>query len=227
MRRGFPPQTARASVGKVRQRHILAAMSSDPFNFGAPPHQPPPGGPPGGQGDPTGQGNPFAGSVSNNPLSAPSAGYPPSAPSPQSQPPAAHPFGGPFPDATQQLGAVQEFGQSRSPGAVFGAPSAEGDVVVATPPVALLFLAAGLAIAAGVVALFFAHPVVVGICWLVAGPLAIGLLALFVGKDTQARSSGLYAARDWVKPMHYVAISVCLLCILVPAVRLADWMGRL
>lgn len=99
--------------------------------------------------------------------------------------------------------------------------------MAAKPPTWLLFLAAGLALVAGIIALVLANPIVAIVCWLVAGPVAIGLLALFVVRDTFARSSGLYAAPDWVKPMHYVAIGVCLVCILAPALRIADWVGHL
>lgn len=111
---------------------------------------------------------------------------------------------------------------------MFGGTTAlRGDLVAAKPPAWLLFLAAGLALAAGIVALIVGNPIVAIVCWLVAGPVAIGLLALFVVKDTFARSSGLYAAPDWVKPLHYAAIGVSLLCILAPALRLADWVGHL
>lgn len=186
------PNSVRAACG----HHILTVMSSDPFNFGSPAHEPPPppGAPPGGQ-----QGNPFAGSVPNNPLSAPGASRPSSAVSAGSGT-QAPPFGGPAPAAT---------------------------LVAAQPPTWLLFLAGGLAIVAAVVAIVVDLPVVAIICWVAAGPVAIGLLALFVKRDTFARSSGLYAARDWVKPLHYVAVGVCLLCILAPALRLADWVGHL
>ncbi|WP_432558922.1 hypothetical protein [Granulicoccus sp. GXG6511] len=110
----------------------------------------------------------------------------------------------------------------------FGTPTAaHGAFTAAKPPTWLLFLAGGLAVAAGLVAVFFGSPVVAIICWLVAGPVAIGLLALFVMKDTFARSSDLYAAPGWVKPLHTVAIIVCLICILAPALRIADWVGHL
>lgn len=187
-------------------------MSADPFNFG-PPNQFPasqPSAPPGPGGAPSGPaGNPFSGSVPNNPLSAPSASPPPSGPP-------ATPFGAPQPT---QPGQNNVFGPATT------APPA--GLTAAKPPTWLLFVAAGLALAAGIVALLLDSPVIAIVCWFVAGPIAIGLLALFVVKDTFARSSGLYAAPGWVKPLHYVAIGLCLVCILAPALRIADWVGHL
>lgn len=147
-------------------------------------------------------------------------------PPPGGQPPGgqSNPFGGSVPD--NPLSAPTQ-GQSPRQTMFPGTAASGGELVVAKPPTWLLFAAAGLALLAGVVALVQANPVVAIVCWLLAGPVAIGLLALFVVKDTFARSSGLYAAPDWVKPMHYVAICVCLLCILAPALRLAYWVGRL
>lgn len=196
-------------------------MSADPFNFGTP-SQPPPG--PGGQPPPGGPpgGNPFGGPVQGNPLTAPSANP---APTPSSYGPAPQPQGpgAPFGQAAQP----GQPGQQTQPGSVFGSTAAPVNLTAAKPPTWLLFLAGGLALAAGVVAILLNIPWVAIVCWFVAGPIAIGLLALFVVKDTFARSSGLYAAPGWVKPLHYIAIGLCLLCILAPALRIADWVGHL
>lgn len=106
------------------------------------------------------------------------------------------------------------------------APTPVGETRTAKPPVWLLFLAAGLAIAAGVVALIFSNPIIAIVCWVIAGPVAISATALFVIRDTHART-GLYSAPGWVKPLHYIAIGLCLICILAPAWRIADWVGHL
>ncbi|MGJ3509672.1 hypothetical protein [Enemella sp. A6] len=99
--------------------------------------------------------------------------------------------------------------------------------MAATPPFPILLVALVLAIAAGVVALLVNQPVVAGICWLVAGPIGIGLIAMYVRKDTYARSAGLYAAPGFVRPLYWLAVVGCLLAILAPAWRIADWVGRL
>lgn len=175
-------------------------MSADPFNFG-PPNQFPVN-QPGGS----------------------SPGSPPGGPAPVSGTPG--PASNPFGPVTQPapIGGVSHAGPS-SGGGPAASPSAT--LTVAKPPVWLLFLAAGLALTAGIVALVWGAPAVAIVCWFLAGPVAIGLLALFVLRDTSARASGLYAAPSWVQPMHYVAIGLCLMCILVPALRIADWVGRL
>lgn len=202
-------------------------MSADPFNFGTP-NQPPPG----SQGQPPASGsggNPFGGPVPGNPLTAPSANP---APTPSSYGSAPQSRGsapqGPFGQAPAHPGQQPPPGQQTQQGSVFGGPAAAPvDLTAAKPPTWLLFLAGGLALAAGIVAILLNIPWVAIVCWFVAGPVAIGLLALFVVKDTFARSSGLYAAPGWVKPLHYIAIGLCLLCILAPALRIADWVGHL
>lgn len=218
------------------------------------PPGPPPGNGPGGDPSWNAPGNsPFGGSVPGNPLTAPSANPAPGA----SQMPGANQMPAPTPgssgSASSQGSAPQgPFGQSGPPGqggqagqggqfgqggqvgqpaqqgSVFGAPvTTPVNLTAAKPPTWLLFAAGGLALVAGIVAILLNIPWVAIVCWFVAGPIAIGLLALFVVKDTFARSSGLYAAPSWVKPLHYIAIGLCLVCILAPALRIADWVGHL
>ena len=181
-------------------------MSADPFNFGSPPNKPPqPGGAPpsGGPWIPERPTDPFAAA---------------------SRPDQGGTFG-----TGQAPGDVFGTGQVR-PDAFGGAlpePSSSGSLTAAKPPTLLLFLAAGLAIVAAIVALVWGTPLISIISWLVAGPVAIGLIALFVIKDTNARASGRYAAPGWGKPLHPVTIVRCLVCILAPAWRIADWVGHL
>lgn len=199
---------------------------SDPFNFGAPAGQGP-----GSQnpldparqnqstqhqqpGQQTGAGNPLAGPDQTAPRSSNSFGSSASDPFAPTQPHAAtgQNSGDPF---------------AREAGVSTAMPSAGGGAIsVARPPAFLLLIAIGLAVAAAVLAGVLALPGVAIGAWVVAGPIAIGLIALFVIRDTWARSSGVYAAPGWVKPLHWAAIVVCLLCILVPAIRIALWVGR-
>jgi hypothetical protein len=148
-------------------------------------------------------------------------GQPPGMPPPGPFGGGGGPFGGPV---QPNPGGPPQHGLGA---AGFGVPGTPAGPTVAHPPTWLLFLAVGLALVAGIVALVLDSPVVAIVCWVVAGPVAIGLLALFVVKDTFARASEVYSALDWVKPLHYGAIVLCLLCILVPALRIADWVGRL
>ncbi|OYN92350.1 hypothetical protein [Parenemella sanctibonifatiensis] len=100
-------------------------------------------------------------------------------------------------------------------------------LVAAAPPFWMLLIALGLGLAAGVVALIFGHIAVAFICWALAGPVAIGMIGLYVRGDSKARASGLYASPGFVQPLYWVTVVVCLLCILAPAWRIAEWAGRL
>lgn len=179
---------------------------SDPFNFGAPAGQGP------GNQNPLGQGGQPAPQQSGGRRPAQSSG----------------PFGSggsdPFaPAPAQQSG--DPFAREQGTGTASPTPGS-GTIAVARPPAFLLLIAIGLAVVAAVLAGVLALPGVAIGAWVAAGPIAIGLIALFVIRDTWARSGGVYAAPGWVKPLYWVAIVVCLLCILVPAIRIALWVGR-
>lgn len=124
-------------------------------------------------------------------------------------------------------GPVPPAGPFGPPGQPSSRTPAATSLSIATPPAWILFLAAGVALIAGIVAIVWESPLVAIGCWFAAGPAAIGLLAFFVDRDTAARASGLYAAPGWVKPLHYGAIGVCLVAVLAPALRIAEWVGRL
>lgn len=213
-------------------------MGHNPFDFGNAPgsHSSPgqgggfpvPGSQPsanpfGGGADPFGGGDPFA-TLPAGPVSQPSAPPPPAQPSTASQP---------FNNQSDPFAGVGVARPADS-GGVFSSAAATGSVPVPAaalsvtkPPFYLLLIAAGLALAAGVVALLLDNPIVAIVCWLVAGPIAIGVIAFYVIRDTFERSSGLYAAPSWIKPLYYGAIALCLVCILIPAFRIALWVGTL
>ncbi|WP_026927066.1 hypothetical protein [Granulicoccus phenolivorans] len=181
-------------------------MGHDPFDFGnAPASHPSPGG-----------GSPFGGAGPSSYPSAPRTGDPFAT---QTRP------GTPDPFATVGAPRQADAGVFAAGGGVAVAPTA--GITVTKPPAYLLLIAAGLALVAGVVALLLNNPIVAIVCWVVAGPIAIGVIAYFVIRDTYARSSGVYGAPNWVKPLYYTAIALCLVCILVPAVRIALWVGTL
>lgn len=215
---------------------------SDPFNFGAPPGQPPQGS---GQ-----QQNPLAGAGHQQPGQEQAGQQQAGQQHGQnqgSQHGAEHsagarhrgsgtssPFGSgggdPFAPAGHSMFS-DPFARGGQPTATLPSVSTSGQapggtISVAKPPAYLLFAAIALAIVAAVLAGLLAIPGVAIGAWVVAGPIAIGIIALFVIRDTWARSGGVYAAPGWVKPLYYTAIVVCLLCILVPAIRIALWVGR-
>jgi len=93
------------------------------------------------------------------------------------------------------------------------------------PHVALAFALAAVGLAMGVVwgprlAAAFAG-------WLLAGPLAIGVLAEFSRVDTRRRTHAVYSAPRWVPNVYWAILGVCLLGIAVGAWHIALWAGTL
>lgn len=131
--------------------------------------------------------------------------------------------GGPFSVGPQGAGPVQNAFADETQGG-FGSA---GPLEISRPPVLLLFVAVAIAVVAAVIAGIFGVWWLAIICWFLAGPVAIGLIALFVTKDNQARTQGVYAAPSWVRPFHVAVSILCVAAVLVPALRIADWVGRL
>jgi hypothetical protein len=63
--------------------------------------------------------------------------------------------------------------------------------------------------------------------WLLAGPLAIGALAVFSRVDTRRRTEAIYSAPTWTSTLYWVVLAVCLLGIAVGAWQIALWAGTL
>lgn len=125
----------------------------------------------------------------------------------------------------QPTGFDQEATQPAS--AFGGAVATSAPVEISRPPVLLLFIALGIAIVAGVIAAIVGALPVAIICWFLAGPVAIGIIAFYVNKDNDARAKGVYSAPNWVRPLHIAVSVICVLAVVVPALRIADWVGRL
>jgi hypothetical protein len=62
---------------------------------------------------------------------------------------------------------------------------------------------------------------------LLAGPVAIGVLAEFSRADTRRRTHAVYSAPRWVPNVYWAILVVCLLGIAVGAWHIALWAGRL
>ena len=63
--------------------------------------------------------------------------------------------------------------------------------------------------------------------WLLAGPLAIGALAVFSRVDTRRRTEAIYSAPTWTARLYWLVLAVCLLGIVVGAWQIALWAGTL
>ena len=112
-------------------------------------------------------------------------------------------------------------------------PAALSPIRAGSPP--LLWLAAAFISATlGLIIVLVLHdpgtgnvPYFAFISWVLAGPAAIGLLAIFLTKDTNARARALYAAPAWVPWAYRAVLLVALVAIVLSAIRIADWAGRL
>jgi hypothetical protein len=62
--------------------------------------------------------------------------------------------------------------------------------------------------------------------WLLAGPLAIGALAVYTRVDTRRRSESIYSAPRWAANLYWAVLVVCLVGIALGAWQIALWAGR-
>ena len=62
--------------------------------------------------------------------------------------------------------------------------------------------------------------------WLLAGPLAIGALAVYTRVDTRRRSESIYSAPRWATTLYWAVLVVCLVGIALAAWQIALWAGR-
>lgn len=63
--------------------------------------------------------------------------------------------------------------------------------------------------------------------WVLAGPVAIGVLSAFTLLDTNRRAMPVYAEPGWTKPAYWAVLAVAAIGIIICALRIADWIGRL
>lgn len=151
----------------------------------------------------SGDANPFAGG--SNPYA------PPTSPNPYQQPQGGNPFnsGDGYPPAS--------------------APSSSSTTTFSGPPTGLLIAAAGVAVlgvAIGVASLFML-PWLSIVGWALAGPIAIGLMALYLSRDTARRSAAIYMRPDWVGPAYAGVAVLFVIAVLFTAYAVANWVGHL
>jgi hypothetical protein len=108
-----------------------------------------------------------------------------------------------------------------------GALGAEA-LTVARPPMALFALAFALAALGVAIGLLWGPRLAAAFAgWLLAGPVAIGVLAEFTRVDTRRRTHAVYSAPRWVPNVYWAILGVCLLGIAVGAWHIALWAGTL
>lgn len=95
------------------------------------------------------------------------------------------------------------------------------------PPVVWLGLSAVAAVLGGFVAWFLGLaliPALVG--WLLAGPVALGLLARFVWRDTVRRARPTRIDYGWTTPAYYSCLLLAIAATALAAYEIAVWFGR-
>lgn len=101
-------------------------------------------------------------------------------------------------------------------------------IVIARPPLPFLGAAAAISVFALLLAAVLGEtPGVAIAAWVLAGPIAIGVLAYFIKADTPERARPIYAAPGWLRPGYVAVLVLCGLAVLVAALRIAFWVGRL
>lgn len=156
-----------------------------------------------------------------------SAGFDPWAdqrpPAPTRQPTGPFPAGDPA--AFDPTTGRDAFGQ------LTAGPAGVGALTTTRPPLVWFAVAFALAVAGAALAGLSAvsGPMIEAAAagWLLAGPLAIGALAVFSRVDTRRRTEAIYSAPSWTSTLYWVVLAVCLAGIALGAWQIALWAGTL
>ncbi len=108
------------------------------------------------------------------------------------------------------------------------APSTTGDALtIVKPPTALLAVAAAVAVVGAVLAAVGWGSWIAGVGWALAGPIAIGVMALYVAADTRRRAEPVYLRPEWLTMAYAGVAMLAVAAIVVSALSVAFWVGRL
>ena len=140
------------------------------------------------------------------------------------------------PDAADGFGTASDHGFDAAFGsdataeptfAPAGSTGGSAGLAVAGPPLSWLAISAAAALVGLVLAATLgAVPPLAVLSWLLAGPVAIGALAVYIGADTRRRAGPIYVAPNWLTAGYYACLAVCLIGVVVSAIRIALWVGR-
>ena len=99
---------------------------------------------------------------------------------------------------------------------------------IASPQLIWLLLGVLASVAGLMIALLLGQLIVpAAAAWLLSGPLAIGLLAVFVHSESKRHAMPTYVDAGWVRAAYVLAMVLALIAVFVSAVRIALWVGRL
>lgn len=90
----------------------------------------------------------------------------------------------------------------------------------------ILLVAAAIAVAGIAVGAFGWDHWLAVVGWVLAGPIAIGVMAYFVQTDTKKRAAGTYVAPPNMNLLYVGATAAAVIGILVSAVGAAYWVGH-
>jgi hypothetical protein len=128
-------------------------------------------------------------------------------------------------------GAAPPPPQPHTGGGAFGGPgmvAAPSTLEVTRPPLFLFAVAFGVALVGAVIAGVWGAAILAALGgWLLAGPLAIGVLAAFTHVDTRRRARAVYSAPTWVSTLYWAVLACCAVGIGIGAWRIAMWAGKL
>ncbi|WP_290707775.1 hypothetical protein [Gordonia sp. UBA5067] len=144
---------------------------------------------------------------------------PPAAGQPQS--PGRHEVGGQFGAGAGQYGpAATGFNDPQ-------VPAVASSITMSAPPNGLLIVAAACAGAGGLIGALGWGRWWSLLGWLLAGPIAIWLVARFVAVDTERKTATVYSRPGSTGVLWAVAIVLTVLGIAVTALAVGFWIGRL
>ncbi|NDK90757.1 hypothetical protein GYA93_14370 [Gordonia desulfuricans] len=121
------------------------------------------------------------------------------------------------------------FGPGSTAPAPTGGPAVPGGSTSTAPagPPTLLIALTGLVAAIGIAlgAVFWGQWIA-GIGWLLAGPVAICILAMFISTDTSRRAQPIYLRPGWMSAAYTAVMILIVAGVIVGALGFAFWVGR-
>lgn len=134
------------------------------------------------------------------------------------------PYGGGSPSGPGTSPFGPAGGATAPGGASIAPPSASS--TPAGPPTPVLAGAAVAAAAGIVVGTVCWGSWIAGIGWLLAGPIAIGVVAVFIATDTARRAQPIYLRPGWITAAYAIVMTLIVCGVIVGALGFAFWMGR-
>jgi len=100
-------------------------------------------------------------------------------------------------------------------------------IVFSKPPAWMFWVGAAVSVVGAVLAWVLTSLTLAVVGWFLAGPIGMLLVIWFKNRDTVARTKGVYQAPKWLSAAYWVCVGVCLVAVVMAAVRVAIGMGRL